>query len=310
MSKKPIAITTGDNHFWHTKPPIRVLEENWITSSLKPFKDIDKWKKENNCMEIPLINTGDIFDYYNPIPELINEVIDNIPQPCIGVAGNHDLQNHVYENVKRSGFQTLVLCGKVNNNKIVEYTIGDKEIVVFNANWDEDFSKYKRDENKINILNCHKYVWFDEKTRFQGVKEEPKGKVSVMEKSLSNFDFACFGDNHIPFDVKIGVCQVINVGTMLHRKSNELENKTSFVVLYDDLSFERIEFDVSEEKIFLQQKETKKIVQEFTEDKFGEALESSELHGIDFCSIVSNMEMEKKVKDKIISMFEEYHNGQ
>ena len=297
--KKAIGIATSDWHLWHTPPVWRSNEENWLKAMERQLQEVFHAAIINDC---PIFMGGDIFDRYNPVPETINFLLDFIPEnlKIFAVPGQHDLEHHILslDSLQKTGFEILreraIICPIFNyheNKMNYRYNLGDK-ITLYFAPWGTNLQEIKVDEKKegfIQILIAHKYVWFDDSTRYGG-SEIPPGKLSGLKETLQKFDFAIFGDNHIPFTCKVGKCNVINPGTLCKRKLDERDYKTGYTILYNDKTFEFINFDTSEDK-YLDIKIEDIPTIDFNSSEFLQQLQSMESNQIDFQS-----EVEKKLK--------------
>lgn len=136
-----------------------------------------------------------------------------------------------------------------------------------------------------------KHVWFNDDTRYGG-PDVPTGKLSGLKQELQNFDFAIFGDNHIPFRCKIGRCQVINCGTMVRRKLDERNYQTGFTVLFSDGSIEFVEFDIDKDvNLEIQVEDEVESGLDVSSRKFMEELQALEENQIDY-----RTEVERKVQ--------------
>lgn len=254
--KRAIAIFTSDWHWWPIAPVFRSVEKDWIEAQSRPLKQIKQFQEENKCPDgktIPVVFAGDMFDHYNPCPAAINALLAAIPSGVVGIPGQHDLEHHVLENIEKTGFYTLVQAGAVYMPDIFAQpvqTIGDKCNFYF-CPWGVGFEDIEPlDNGKFNILVAHKYVWFGDNTRYGG-GDAPGGKLSGMRLILQKFDYAVFGDNHIPFTAQVGKCQVVNCGTMNRRKQDERTNETGFAVLYEDGELEFIPFNHDQDKTII-----------------------------------------------------------
>lgn len=310
----PIAIATADWHIWSKKPVWRSIEPDWFEAMKRPLSELKKIQEENG--NIPVLIGGDIFDHSNPPPEAINFLLENMPENVIAVPGQHDLENHVLENIKKTAFWTLKKAGKINYSSSKNILIDSvAKLVIYFASWGADLSKIekvKADPNFKHILLCHKYVWFDDTTKYGG-QEKPEGKLIGLRKFLQQFDFAVFGDNHIPFRKKIGKCQVINCGTLIRRKLDERDYNTGCTILYDDGSISFQEFDTTKD-LYLQVREEDKEENSLniSSRKFMEELESMDADEIDYQQEIEKKldEIENREMNKIFGeIFKEYEGA-
>lgn len=287
--KKAIAIATSDWHFWHVAPVWRSNEPNWLEAMGRQLEQIIKKSYELNC---PILNAGDIFDHYNPTPETINFLKKKLVNKMYAIPGQHDLQHHVLEHLEKTGFEALrphyvEYCEPGQKINIAE------DVEVYYAPWGTKISDIQvaRRNGIKTILIAHKYVWFNDDTRYGG-PDIPAGKLSGLKQELQSFDFAVFGDNHIPFRCKIGKCQVINCGTMVRRKLDERNYQTGFTVLFSDGSIEFVEFDIDKDvNLEIQVEDEVESGLDVSSRKFMEELQALEENQIDY-----RTEVERKVQ--------------
>lgn len=236
---KPIAILTSDWHLWPNAPSYRREEEDWFSVYRRVFERMSFFQKR---FDIPVLVAGDIFDSYNANPETINFLIENLPDRCYAIPGQHDLQNHVLENIRKTAFWTVVKSGKMT--LLDETALGfqrhafqmGRNLRVWGYGWECSTNDLfpEKQENTINIAVCHRYICSSKEDSYQGCSEDKF--VSKLEKEFWFFDLCVFGDNHIPF--KSG--KFINCGTLLCRKRDEDPLKAGFWLLMEDLSVKRV----------------------------------------------------------------------
>ena len=296
--KKAIGIATSDWHLWHTAPVWRSNEKNWLKAMDRQLNQVFKAAIDNHC---PIFMGGDVFDHYNPVPETVNFLLSRIPLDLkiYAVPGQHDLEHHVLtmESLGKTGFEILrdnaIICPLFNMyTKELEYRHNAEDFVtIYFAPWGTDISKIEVDPPNPKfkqILVAHKYVWFDDSTKYGG-QDIPSGKLSGLKETLQKFDFAIFGDNHIPFRKKIGKCQVINPGTLVKRKIDEKDYKTGYTIMFNDGSIEFHEFDTSED-VYLEIQVTEQSSLNVSSREFMNELRAMEGEEIDY-----RTEIEKKL---------------
>lgn len=298
---KACAIFTSDWHIWHYPPVFRSEEENWYKAMARPFFEIKKYQKEQKNLwwkedveyDIPVLVAGDIFDHYNPIPQAINFVLERIPENCFGVPGQHDLENHVLENIEKTAFWTLVKVGKIRMINQGDFLlVPEANLEIYFSPWGGDIENIKPKPSPFKkVLVMHKYVWFDEKTRYGGT-QKPSGQLSGLMEQLQKFDVAVFGDNHIPFRCKIGNCQVVNCGTLLKRKRDERDYKTGFCSLMENGEIEFHPFDTSKDKYFEVEDPTKDMEKIDAEEFL------NELNSLNDCEVDYRQNIENAIHGK------------
>lgn len=306
--RRAIAIATSDWHFWHVAPVWRSNEPNWLEAMARQLRQIIK---ESYRMNVPILNSGDIFDHFNPTPETINFLMNELKNPIYAVPGQHDLEHHILGNIRKTGFCTLLEGGHLIYRNDGYWNHDEKcGFDVYFAPWGTNISQIAVVPRKCKrILLAHKYVWFDDTTRYGG-STIPSGKLSGLKADLQKFDFAIFGDNHIPFRVKIGKCQVINCGTMVRRKLDERDYETGYTILFDDGSVQFCPFDISQDvniEVKIEEENDSEI--NISSRKFMEELQAMDENEIDFKTEVERKVGEinrKDMEQKFSQIFSEY----
>ena len=199
------------------------------------------------------------------------------------VPGQHDLPNHNYDEIKRSGYWTLKEAGKLNNlppGKMVAHQSG---VSFVGFPWGMDPVPYQGPKDKsgpIKIAVIHKYCWIDG-CRYNDAPAA--SHASKWSKMLKGYDVAIVGDNHIGFitSTKSG-CTLINNGTMLRRHSDERHYEPVVWVLYSDKSVHRVRLDTSQDKYM----DYGKVREAFNKDenitRFIELLRTQKASGVSF----------------------------
>lgn len=196
---------------------------------------------------IPVLCAGDIFDRWNPTPELINFALEELPDGMFCIPGQHDLPYHRYEDIKKSGYWTLVVSGKVCNvtpNCPVATSLG---LRVHGYPWGFPPTCLETPHDLlIEVALIHKYLWITGHN-YPGAPGE--NRLGRTRKSLGGYDVAIFGDNHQGFMVlgKENKCGIINNGTFLRRKTDEKDYQPFLGLIYTDGSIDRHYLDTSKD---------------------------------------------------------------
>lgn len=313
--KRAVAIFCSDWHIWGRPSLYRSVEPDWFAAMARPLRQIKRFQKLNGN---PIVFVaGDIFDFYRPEPEVINWLIRNMPKNVWAIPGQHDLQNHVYDLIKKTGFWTLVEAGAINELTAegIEFTLDDegKTMKAFGKAWGvEPPQNMGCGSADFIVYLAHQYIYDTDATKYTDAPKEMN--VKKLKETLRGVDVACFGDNHIPFTCKVGKTQVINSGTLLRRKVDERNHEIGFSVLYDDGTVERELFDVSKDQ-FAQITITKK--DEEKHDKLAaellQELEELDTMTVDFeeelTRYIDNNKYSKKQKAMIAKTFTKYREG-
>lgn len=260
MAKQVIAVTASDVHLSHTGPVARAAEPDWYAAMARPLDEIAGLVAK---YEAPLVVAGDIFDRWQAPPELINFALDCLPD-CYAVAGQHDTPNHLMSEINRSAYSTLIRAGKIKPLDWHEPTLVRPKLMLHGFNWGQPPVPWRDIDGYTHLAVVHAYIWKDG-CSYPGAAEEQR--VGKYRKALKGYHAAVFGDNHKGFVVQ-GVPTIMNCGTLLRRKLDEIDYRPTVGLLYDDGSIEPHYLDVSKDLFIDAPLATREEldIQEFVED--------------------------------------------
>jgi hypothetical protein len=198
--------------------------------------------------DVPVLHAGDLFDRWNSPPELINWALELFREwgaAIYTVPGQHDLPEHSYVNINRSAFQTLVEAGAVKDATGGMRIPKGSDFVLRGIPWGCEVKPLKGECRGLKILLVHSYCWLDEPS-YPGAPS--KARLCNRAGQLEGYDVAVFGDNHQAFAATSGSCRVVNCGTLMRRRTDEIDYKPSAWLLRADKTVERVELDVSEDR--------------------------------------------------------------
>ncbi len=210
-----------------------------------------------------IICAGDIFDKWNAPPELINFLIKELPF-MHAIPGQHDLPDHVYEDIKKSAYWTLVEAGKIKDMRTYNgspesvyrfITPGAPDLAVYAYPWGKT-DNLKRIlphtyEGSLSLAVLHAYCWTE--GRVFGGPERPSETSHYKNWSLilskMGYNAAVFGDNHKGFYTdKWSSPSLINTGTFIRRKVDELDYKPMIGILFSDGTIQPHYLDISQDE--------------------------------------------------------------
>ena len=238
-----VALLIADLHLSH-KPPISRID-NWYESMVKGMGQLRAlWDIHR---KVPIICAGDIFDKWNPNPELINLAIRYLPN-MYAVPGQHDLAWHNYSDIKKTGYWTLVESGVITNLE-PDNPVEIGTIRLWGFPWGFDLQPPKNPHDLITeIAVVHKYLWM------KGTgHHNASDKAKVQNIRINGFDLVVSGDNHISFYSRFlgedkGRPDFYNCGSFFRRKQDEKDHKPSIGMLKKNGTVERHFLDTSEDK--------------------------------------------------------------
>lgn len=205
----------------------------------------------NSAADVPvLLVAGDIFDKWNPPAELINFALRELPD-CVAVPGQHDLPNHNYSEMMRSGYGTLVEAGKIINlDTCVESEPFDSvgsAVMLSGFPWGHEITPCTSLPYAVRIAIIHRMIW----TKSTGYEGAPDDKhLSRYKESLRGYDVAIFGDNHKPFIHRKWLSPyptVINCGGFFRRTVDQIDYVPHVYLIREDSTVEAVPLDVSQD---------------------------------------------------------------
>jgi predicted phosphodiesterase len=294
-----IAILLSDIHLSLNPPISRSVEPDWLEAQgrvLKQVRDLQfKYKS------VPIICAGDIFDKWFSPPQLINWAIEHLPY-MFAIPGQHDLPLHRYDDIHKSAYYTLVKAKAIRDigNEGYAHTA---DLTMMGIPWDcNDWPKFndvfKTYPDAIKLAVVHQYVGKKGHVYTGAPKES---HVSYLQKQLSPYDAAVFGDNHSGFLTKVGNCNVLNSGCLIQRKIDERQYNPAVGLLHSDGGITKHFLDVSEDKWVSAEKEAE--IKEHPElHDFLEELNSLDCSTLDFKLAVKQFVKTNKVNKNVEQM--------
>lgn len=249
----PIAVLCSDLHL-SLKPPVaRSVEPDWLAAQWRMIRQValaaGHESDDPDEEELPIFYCGDIFHSHDPEAELVNWAMKHLPYGY-AIPGQHDLKHHVYKDIGKTAYATLVHAGKIANMIPRIVTRINQQITAVGMPWayndyhDLDIQKSK---GRINLLIAHRYVW----TSQHSYKNPPKlGRAGVIFAEVyEKFHCAAFGDNHDGFTQgNDTACTIHNCGCLIPRRSQERHYKPAVGMLWHSGAVTRRNLDTSEDK--------------------------------------------------------------
>lgn len=256
LPKDAVALLTADWHLSLRPPVARSAEPDWLEAQGRPLKQLNRLANHALPWPVPLLMAGDLFDRYNPPPELVNWTIQTMPT-VYAVPGQHDLQHHSYRDIRKSAYWTLKEAGKVIHlepGQPVEI-LGKVPLRVHGFPWGfKPAPPEKASGLALEVAVVHRYLWVDGKGHPGAA---PNRHLNTLRKRLRGYDAAVFGDNHVPFSARVGTCRAFNCGGLQRRRSDEVDHRPSVGVLTADGKIKRHYLDVSKD-LFLDEPDLEK----------------------------------------------------
>lgn len=229
-----VAILAADIHL-SDKPPIaRSLEPDWFAAMARPLDEIEDLAEETGAV---VLYAGDIFDKYNPSPELINFAIPHLPEGY-AIPGQHDLKFHSQKDIHKTAYWTLAQVGTINhlnyNYPVCSGLCSENgaELRIWGFGWNDGIFSIDKDnaiEDFLDIALVHKYVWQNRENNHAKVSESQH--ISRLAKKMRGFDIIVTGDNHCGFHA-LTKPQIWNCGSLMARHSDQRDYRPRVGLLY------------------------------------------------------------------------------
>ena len=300
VNEKVIAIFLADIHL-SLKPPVwRSAELDWLGVQKKVLLEVSSLQHRYDC---PVICAGDIFDKWNSRPELINLAIEFLPDDMYAIPGQHDLPLHQIEDIHRSAYWTLVEAGKIKSIKLFRhksFSISFDTFVIYGFPFGEKLTELVRPNNKkIHIAVVHDYVWIPKYSYPNAPREKQLGVFTCTEKDerWRGYDVVVYGDNHKGFQIQFGKTTIFNCGTLMRRKSDEIDYKPQVGLLLESGKVIPHYLDISKDK-HLEMIEGEEIESELDLADFIKELEKLGTTALDFKDAINQFLHKGKTSDE------------
>jgi DNA repair exonuclease SbcCD nuclease subunit len=225
MDEKPSALLASDLHLQESTPLCRIDDYNKAQLNKLQFA-------KNICRQhnIPFIVGGDIFDYWKPSYVFLGSILENVPQ-FIAIPGQHDLPANNLDLYYKSALSVLEKAGKgmvISNYDNSCFEMDDFVIYGFPYGAKLDKVKIKKHDNKRIVCLIHALV-------------VPYGNSGNMNGTVSSdkifdvfkmADLILAGDNHQQFVINQNNKLLVNPGSMVRRKSDQIDHKPKFYLWY------------------------------------------------------------------------------
>lgn len=246
LKVRPVAVSTGD---WHMtiRPPVARAESpsEWLGVQANYMAQIAAL--HTRMGGVPILHGGDILDRWDAQPELINFLIDYMPE-VYAVAGNHDTPNHDLRSLGRSAYETLVRAGKVHN---LTPAVGRQfpDMVVYGYPCGVPVrpipQSFKKD-GKLAVCLAHAYAW---KVGHSHPNARVEDRLDKWMDRVENYDVVLTSDNHSGFEFhRPDWPCFFNPGTFIRRKADEINYRPRVGILYSDGSVSEHYLDTSEDR--------------------------------------------------------------
>jgi predicted phosphodiesterase len=249
--QSPVAgIFTADLHFSEKPPVARSGEKDWMRVQMDFVDELRDIQVANKMA--PIFIAGDLLQSWKVSPYMLSSLIGWFRgMEVYAIAGNHDLPDHNYMQLPRSGYWTLVEAGAIKHmSPGGTYSIGSITIHPFPHGVTVLPPNKPETSLCLQVALIHDYIWIKDKGHYDAPEAH---RYTKWSKKLQGYDVAFFGDNHIPFTVKGAdqCCPVVNCGVPLRRHNDEQQLIPSVVLLRSNGQTQRLTLQSDKEGVWL-----------------------------------------------------------
>ncbi len=279
---KADAILTAD---WHLREdsPICRTDSNFLDTQIQKMQFIQKLQITHNC---PVIHAGDLFHHWKPSPFLLTQAFRWLPEEFYTIYGNHDLPQHNKALAEKTGLNTLISAGRINQLKGADWGIG----------LNENLNEYVFEVEGRKILVWHVLTWKDNPP-WPGC-QDPTAK-ELLEK-LPQFDLIVTGHLHIPFVETVQNRVLVNPGPITRQTADQEHLQPKLFLWYSKTnSVEAVNIPIRKEAVSRDHIENKE-ERDYRIQAFIEKLNSEWEVGISFEANLERFQKENSIRSSVM----------
>ena len=231
--KQVDAILTADIHLTETTPISRT--DNYIEAQDRKLAFLKQLESQYDC---PVIDAGDIFDYWKASPWLIARAYKNLPSEIYTIPGNHDLPEHSMQQYEKSALHVLEVALAIRRLSKTPYDRHDFTIAGF------AYGEKLEDVN-ADIVVIHDLVYEGNPPWPNAVGYQPKDLFKIFTKPR----LILTGHYHMALVAKSKDGRlVVNPGSMMRMTIVQKDYKPRcYLYNFDDNEVEPVYFPIEEE---------------------------------------------------------------
>ncbi len=231
--KQVDAILTADIHLTETTPISRT--DNYVEAQDRKLAFLKQLETQYDC---PVIDAGDIFDYWKASPWLIAQAYKNLPSEIYTIPGNHDLPEHSMQQYEKSALHVLEVALAIRRLSKTPYDRHDFTIAGF------AYGEKLEDVN-ADIVVIHDLVYEGNPPWPNAVGYQPKDLFKIFTKPR----LILTGHYHMALVAKSKDGRlVVNPGSMMRMTIVQKDYKPRcYLYNFDDNEVEPVYFPIEEE---------------------------------------------------------------
>ena len=231
--KQVDAVLTADIHLTETTPISRT--DNYVEAQDRKLAFLKQLETQYDC---PVIDAGDIFDYWKASPWLIARAYKNLPSEIYTIPGNHDLPEHSMQQYEKSALHVLEVALAIRRLSKTPYDRRDFTIAGF------AYGEKLEDVN-ADIVVIHDLVYEGNPPWPNAVGYQPKDLFKIFTKPR----LILTGHYHMALVAKSKDGRlVVNPGSMMRMTIVQKDYKPRcYLYNFDDNEVEPVYFPIEED---------------------------------------------------------------
>ena len=231
--KQVDAILTADIHLTETTPISRT--DNYVEAQDRKLAFLKQLETQYDC---PVIDAGDIFDYWKASPWLIARAYKNLPSEIYTIPGNHDLPEHSMQQYEKSALHVLEVALAIRRLSKTPYD--RRDFTIAGVAYGE-----KLEDVNADIVVIHDLVYEGNPPWPNAVGYQPKDLFKIFTKPR----LILTGHYHMALVAKSKDGRlVVNPGSMMRMTIVQKDYKPRcYLYNFDDNEVEPVYFPIEEE---------------------------------------------------------------
>jgi len=227
------AILTADIHLTENTPISRI--DNYVEAQDRKLDFLKQLEAKYDC---PIIDAGDIFDYWKASPWLISRAYKKLPNSMYTIPGNHDLPEHSMQQYEKSALHVLEVALSVR--RLTKQPYDTHSFTIAGFAYGE-----KLEDVDADIVVIHDLVYEGSPPWPNAVGYQPKDLFDIFTKPR----LILVGHYHMALVAKSKDGRLlVNPGSMMRMTITQKDYKPRcYLYNFDDNEVEPVYFPIEED---------------------------------------------------------------
>lgn len=211
IQKTVTGILTAD---WHLREDTPLCFTGDFQA--EQWRAVDFVRDLQRQYDCPVLNAGDLYDFWKPSPWLITMTLNHLPDQFLSIYGQHDLPSHQLDLVHKCGMNTLEAAGRLTIINDGHWGTTPKNAGVMLPNVERKILVW-------HIMNYRgKLPWPDCPSPLSG----------ALLRKYPDVDLLITGDNHQAFVEEHEGRLLVNPGSLTRQDADQIDFKPRVYLWY------------------------------------------------------------------------------